>query len=116
MAIRRIVGKLPPERWNAYVAEACGDDTELEQQVGHLLQVHREAEARRDYDAVIETFAPDCYLETVPLGLRSEGRAANEWLPPRRLNWQACFRARRWRRQRARSFLFSWRSSRTDEV
>ena len=41
-----------------------------------LFQVHREAEARRDYDAVLETFTEDCYLETVPLGLRSEGRAA----------------------------------------
>lgn len=38
--------------------------------------VHREAEARRDYDAVIDTFTTDCYLETVALGLRSEGREA----------------------------------------
>src|ERR671918_178497 len=41
-----------------------------------LFRVHREAEARRDYDAVIATFTDDCYLETVPLGLRSEGREA----------------------------------------
>jgi predicted ester cyclase len=41
-----------------------------------LFRVHREAEARRDYDAVIETFAEHCYLETVALGLRSEGRDA----------------------------------------
>lgn len=41
-----------------------------------MFQVHREAEARRDYDAVLDTFTEDCYLETVPLGLRSEGRAA----------------------------------------
>jgi steroid delta-isomerase-like uncharacterized protein len=41
-----------------------------------LFRVHREAEARRDYDAVIDTLAEDCYLETVPLGLRSEGRDA----------------------------------------
>ena len=39
-------------------------------------RAHRDAEARRDYDAVIETFTPDCYLETVALGLRSEGRDA----------------------------------------
>jgi steroid delta-isomerase-like uncharacterized protein len=39
-----------------------------------LFQVHRDAEARRDFDAVLETFAVDCYLETVPLGLRSQGR------------------------------------------
>src|SRR2546423_4847575 len=37
------VGKLPPEQWDGYVGEACGGDAELEQQVGHLLQVHREA-------------------------------------------------------------------------
>ena len=41
-----------------------------------LFRVHRDAEARRDYDAVIDTFAEDCYLETVPLDLRSEGRDA----------------------------------------
>lgn len=41
-----------------------------------LFRTHREAEARRDYDAVIDTFAEHCYLATVPLGLRSEGREA----------------------------------------
>lgn len=41
-----------------------------------LFRAHREAEARRDYDAVLDTFAEHCYLETVPLGSRSEGRAA----------------------------------------
>ena len=41
-----------------------------------LFTLHREAEARRDYDAVLETFAEDCYLETIPLGLRSVGREA----------------------------------------
>jgi tetratricopeptide (TPR) repeat protein len=37
------VGKLPPEAWDAYVAEACGGDAGLAQQVGRFLQVHREA-------------------------------------------------------------------------
>jgi serine/threonine protein kinase/Tfp pilus assembly protein PilF len=37
------VGKLPPEQWDGYVAAACGADAELEQQVKHLLQVHRDA-------------------------------------------------------------------------
>jgi hypothetical protein len=37
------VGKLPPEEWESYVAKACGDDTDLAQQVRSLLQVHREA-------------------------------------------------------------------------
>jgi serine/threonine protein kinase/tetratricopeptide (TPR) repeat protein len=37
------VGKLPPEEWDGYVAEACGEDAELLAQVGQLLQVHREA-------------------------------------------------------------------------
>jgi steroid delta-isomerase-like uncharacterized protein len=39
-----------------------------------LFRTHREAEARRDYDAVIETFTEDCYLETIALGLRSQGK------------------------------------------
>jgi tetratricopeptide (TPR) repeat protein len=37
------VGKLPPERWSGYVAETCDGDTELQRQVGHMLQVHLEA-------------------------------------------------------------------------
>src|SRR5882724_2782399 len=37
------VGKLPPEQWDAYVAEASGGDAELERQARHLLQMHREA-------------------------------------------------------------------------
>jgi tetratricopeptide (TPR) repeat protein/serine/threonine protein kinase len=37
------VGRLPPERWDAYLAEACGPDVELRQHAAHLLQVHREA-------------------------------------------------------------------------
>ena len=41
-----------------------------------LFQAHRDAEARRDYDAILDTFADDCFLETIPLGLRSEGREA----------------------------------------
>ncbi len=41
-----------------------------------LFKAHREAEARRDFDAILATFVEDCFLETVPLGLRSEGRSA----------------------------------------
>ena len=37
------VGKLPPEEWDAYLAESCGSDGELRRQAAHLLQVHREA-------------------------------------------------------------------------
>jgi serine/threonine protein kinase/tetratricopeptide (TPR) repeat protein len=37
------VGQLPPEQWDAYLAEACGSDGELRRQAAHLLQVHREA-------------------------------------------------------------------------
>jgi eukaryotic-like serine/threonine-protein kinase len=37
------VGKLSPEQWESYVVEACGGDAELEQQVRHMLRVHREA-------------------------------------------------------------------------
>lgn len=41
-----------------------------------LFQRHRDAEAARDYDAILATFVEDCFLDTYPLGLRSEGRAA----------------------------------------
>lgn len=41
-----------------------------------LFEAHREAEAARDIDAILETFCPDCFLETLPLGLRSEGKPA----------------------------------------
>ncbi|MGH8983525.1 MAG: ester cyclase [Acidimicrobiia bacterium] len=41
-----------------------------------LFRTHREAEARRDYDAIMDTFTADCYLETIALGSRSEGREA----------------------------------------
>jgi steroid delta-isomerase-like uncharacterized protein len=46
------------------------------EQMEALFRAHRDAEARRDVDAILETFASDCYLETVALGLRSEGRDA----------------------------------------
>src|SRR4051812_39853752 len=46
------------------------------EEMKRLFQVHRDAEARRDYDAVIETFTPDCYIATAALGTRSEGREA----------------------------------------
>ncbi|MFF5970881.1 ester cyclase [Streptomyces sp. NPDC012769] len=41
-----------------------------------VFETHRAAEAARDYDAILATFVADCYLDTVPLGLRSEGRDA----------------------------------------
>ena len=41
-----------------------------------LFERHRDAEAARDYDGILETFVEDCFLETVALGLRSEGRTA----------------------------------------
>ena len=41
-----------------------------------LFEAHREAEAARDIDAILETFVTDCFLETMPLGLRSEGMDA----------------------------------------
>ena len=41
-----------------------------------LFEAHREAEAARDIDAILETFAADCFLETKPLRLRSEGKDA----------------------------------------
>jgi steroid delta-isomerase-like uncharacterized protein len=41
-----------------------------------LFRTHREAEAARDFDAILATFVEDCFLDTVALRLRSEGRAA----------------------------------------
>jgi steroid delta-isomerase-like uncharacterized protein len=41
-----------------------------------LFQQHRKAEAARNFDAIMATFVEDCYLETVPLNLRIEGRTA----------------------------------------
>ena len=41
-----------------------------------LFQQHRKAEAARDFDAILATFVEDCFLETVPLNLRSDGHAA----------------------------------------
>jgi steroid delta-isomerase-like uncharacterized protein len=41
-----------------------------------LFEAHREAEAARDVDAILETFTEDCFLETIALGTRAEGRDA----------------------------------------
>src|SRR6266511_624135 len=41
-----------------------------------LFEAHRGAEAARDIESILETFVTDCFLETIPLGLRSEGRDA----------------------------------------
>src|SRR6266540_814663 len=41
-----------------------------------LFEAHREAEAARDIDAILETFVAHPFLETMPLGLRNEGRDA----------------------------------------
>jgi steroid delta-isomerase-like uncharacterized protein len=41
-----------------------------------LFEAHREAEAARDFDTILATFVEDCFLETVPLGLKGEGKDA----------------------------------------
>jgi steroid delta-isomerase-like uncharacterized protein len=41
-----------------------------------LFEAHREAEAARDLDGILNTFVPDPFLATMALGLRSEGRDA----------------------------------------
>ena len=46
------------------------------EEMQELFETHREAEANRDFDAILETFVEDCFLETVALGIRSEGKAA----------------------------------------
>jgi predicted ester cyclase len=45
-------------------------------QMLRLFETHRGAEAARDIDGILETFVPDPFLETMALGLRSEGRDA----------------------------------------
>ena len=46
------------------------------EEMHRLFERHREAEAARDLDAILDTFVESCFLETVPLGLRGEGKAA----------------------------------------
>jgi steroid delta-isomerase-like uncharacterized protein len=46
------------------------------EEMQRLFERHRDAEAARDYDGILETFVKDCFLETKPLSLRSEGREA----------------------------------------
>jgi serine/threonine protein kinase len=37
------VGRVPPERWEAFLSASCGPDAELHRHVKHLLQAHAEA-------------------------------------------------------------------------
>jgi steroid delta-isomerase-like uncharacterized protein len=46
------------------------------EEMRRLFERHRDAEAARDYNGILETFVEDCFLETKALGLRSEGREA----------------------------------------
>jgi steroid delta-isomerase-like uncharacterized protein len=46
------------------------------EEMQRLFERHRDAEAARDIDAILATFVEDCFLDTHPLGLRSEGRVA----------------------------------------
>jgi steroid delta-isomerase-like uncharacterized protein len=46
------------------------------EEMQRLFEQHRDAEAARDYDGILETFVEDCFLETHALGMRSEGREA----------------------------------------
>lgn len=39
------------------------------------VRTHREAEAERDLDAILETFVDDCFLGDGPLGLRAGARS-----------------------------------------
>ena len=45
-------------------------------QMEQLFRTHRDAEKRRDFDGIMQTFTENCYLETIALGSRSEGQAA----------------------------------------
>jgi steroid delta-isomerase-like uncharacterized protein len=46
------------------------------EQMEQVFRTHRDAEKRRDFDGIMQTFTEDCYLETIALGSRSEGQAA----------------------------------------
>ena len=48
------------------------------QQMRRLFEAHRDAEARRDFGGILATFAENCYLETVPLGIRAQGHEATK--------------------------------------
>ncbi|HVK08668.1 MAG TPA: serine/threonine-protein kinase [Gemmataceae bacterium] len=47
------VGRLPPDAWTAYVAEASAGDPDLEAQVNEYLRVHREAGSFLDRPAAV---------------------------------------------------------------
>lgn len=44
--------------------------------MNRLFEAHRDAEAARDVDAILETFVDECFLDTVALGVRAEGKQA----------------------------------------
>ena len=46
------------------------------EQMERLFRTHRDAEKRRDFDGIMQTFTEQCYLETIALGSRSDGQAA----------------------------------------
>ena len=69
------VGQLPPEQWDAYLAEACGPDDELRRQVAHLLQVHREAGSFLDRPAAGPEAAGERGGGTSAFGPESAGTA-----------------------------------------
>jgi predicted ester cyclase len=52
-----------------------GREMERDQML-RLFEAHREAEAARDIDGILNTFVPNPFLATMALGLRSEGRDA----------------------------------------
>ena len=61
----------PHAAWAAICFARMGPE-----EMQRLFERHRDAEAARDYDAILDTFVEECFLETHALGLRSEGRAA----------------------------------------
>jgi serine/threonine protein kinase/tetratricopeptide (TPR) repeat protein len=64
------VGKLPPEQWDGYLAEACDGDAELARQAGRLLRVHRDAGSFLERPAV-------AVGATLPFDPASDDEAAN---------------------------------------
>ncbi len=68
------VGKLPPEQWDAYIAEASGGNVELERQLRQMLQVHAEAGSFLERPAELPAATGDG--ETVSVDRCPENRAS----------------------------------------
>ena len=61
------VGQVPADRWDAYVAEACGGDADLEGRVRHLLRAHVEAGSFLERPPAAPAGGPEAPTVSAPL-------------------------------------------------